>query len=125
MTADPPKIPSDEDFERASANMAELARLDAAIKDRVLSVFGSVDSFRDFWIFSAGPRYDAYVFLQRDSDLRQQNAQKLRNQVIETVLECLEAHGKGPRDAISLRVELDSHERVQREFNGDYYKRFR
>ena len=35
------------------------------------------------------------------------------------------AEGHGLRATIALRVEMDSHEREQKKFNGDYYKRFR
>ena len=125
MTADRESIPTDEEFERASQHLAKLTRLDAAIRERVLSLFGGSNSFHDFRIFSASPRYDAYVFMRHDRDLTTRNAEVLRDQVFEAVMEFLEAHGLGPRDAITLRVEIDSHERIQREFNGDYYKRFR
>ena len=49
----------------------------------------------------------------------------IRKQVSDTVLDALEAEGHGPRATIALQVEMDSHENVQRKFNGDYYKRFR
>lgn len=113
------------DLERASRYVAELNRLDAAIRSSVISRFGEIGGIHDFRIFTGSNGSDAYIFMPFDRDLDSPRSNTLRQQVTEFVLDVLEAEGRGPRATIVLRVEMDSHERVQRDFNGNYYLRFR
>jgi len=124
MAKEKTNIPTTEEFARAERLMAERNRVEASVKHRVRSRFRE-SQVQQFFLFQERADFRAYVFVPSDQDLHAEKADKLRDQVRETVLDALEAEGVGRRETIALQIEMDSHENVQRKFNGDYYKRFR
>jgi hypothetical protein len=49
----------------------------------------------------------------------------LASKIKEAVYEEMEKVGRGPREAIRIDFEFDSHENVVRDYEGDYFLRLR
>lgn len=68
-------------------------------------------------------KIEVYVFFNRDADLEASRTSGLADQITDRTYWELERAGRGIRSELNVRFEFDSHERVQRDFNGNYYNR--
>src|SRR5262245_42275694 len=107
-----PSIPTKEEFERASQLLGERLRLEARVKDGVLSRIGSGAGIHDLWISISHMlgNVHARLFVPHDRDLDSPQTTALRDRVAAAVLDTLGAEGLGRRENISLQVEVDSDE---------------
>ncbi|MEO8410936.1 MAG: hypothetical protein ABI478_10225 [Propionivibrio sp.] len=117
-------IPSDEDFARASAALKSRSRGLSEVRDRVISRFR--EALHEFFILDCSEMsFRAYVFYHWKRQVDEAKVSGLASQIREAVFEELENAGRGNRSTVQIEFEFDSHESVEREFNGDYYSRLR
>lgn len=111
-------IPDEVEFTAASRFMAARIRGEERLKAGIVFVCASCSKYHDVFVWLLDGRCHVDLFFQHDDDLGSLEAKRVRDAVLEQLESALEK-------SIILSVELDSHERVVREFNGSYYKRFR
>jgi hypothetical protein len=120
------KIPTAEEFERASKMMEERARNLDQVRDRVLEHFRSRCPLHEFFILDQRDvDFRAYVFFEQTRDIAAMKQAGVERQIIDFVHAELERVGRGRRDEINVAFEFDSHERVQAKFGGNYFNRLR
>jgi divalent metal cation (Fe/Co/Zn/Cd) transporter len=112
------RIPTDAEFEAASKKMAEQMRSEKLIKDKIISRFREAGMLHNVYVWLSGDRCHVNLFVPMDADIDSNGAKALR----ENVIGLLSSNSEEERE---ITVDLDSHERVKRDFNGDYCKRFR
>jgi len=118
------KIPTDEEFARASRVMEERARNLDRVREAVLAHFGKRYPLHDFFILDQRDvDFRAYAFLERDEDVEAMRKRGLDRELLDFVYEELERQGRGTD--IDVALELDSHENVVARFEGDYSLRLR
>ena len=119
-------IPSDEDFARASAKMKERSRGLSDVRERILDRFQPGGELHEFFIWYCSDRsFRAYVFYPHETDIKQAETSGLEARIKEAVFDELENVGRGNRQSVEVEFELDSHENVERGFEGNYYNRLR
>lgn len=117
-------IPSKEDFARAKAAIRKSDRGLSEVRERILSRFNNKGVHEIFLFYS--PKTDTfgtYVFYSTERQIEEAAKTGLSDEVKNTVLEELEKVGRGCRGTIKVEFEFDSHENVERNYEGDYYKR--
>lgn len=112
------RIPTDAEFEAASRKMAERMRLEKLFKNQIVSRFGTDSLFHDVYVWTSRNGYHIDLFVPTDADIESDGAKALREEVIALL-------SSDSEEGREISVALDSHERVKRDFNGDYNKRFR
>jgi len=120
------KIPTEEEFAQASASLEKGSRGLSQIRENILCNHSQRYRLHEFFIFdTTETSFRAYVFFERDKDVK--NAKK--NDVIEEVkilvYRELESAGRGARDKVDIAFEFDSHENVESGFDGNYFDRLR
>ncbi len=119
-------IPTDEDFRRAESADAERNRGLSEVSVQVLHRFGKNDVYQVFMFYS--PRVDtfgAFIFYRWDQQIPEAEKSGLASRIKEAILEELENVGRGDRETIRVDFEFDSHENVERNYEGDYFLRLR
>jgi hypothetical protein len=118
------KIPTDEEFARASAAMKYRLRGLSAVRDKILSRFHGV--LHEFFIWDCSETsFIANVFFPLEQQIGESKQSGLVSQIKEAVFEEMENVGRGNRNTIEIEFDFDSHERVERAFNGNYFDRLR
>lgn len=119
-------IPSEEEFERAARLMQQRSAHLDQVRDSVKRTFIDICPLHDFYIL---PQRDvdfrAYVFLEKEVDIIKCERDGTIQKIEELVYSEIERVGRGRRGEISVAFEYDSHERVESEFEGDYFLRLR
>lgn len=118
------KIPSEEEFARAKAAMREDDRgLDDAC-DNVLERFNIEGLHEIIIIYSANTNsFGSYVFYRWNREIKKAEKSGLSDQIKKAVFEELEKVGRGNKDNLNIVFEFDSHENVEKNFDGNYYER--
>lgn len=117
-------IPSEEDFARASAAMKKRSRGLSDVRERMLNHFKSSGMLHEFFILDCSDRaFRAYVFYPKDKDITVAHKSGLEAEIKDAVYDALEKVGRGDRNTLEVVFEIDSHENVEREFEGNYYNR--
>ncbi len=117
-------IPSEEDFARASAAMKKRSRGLSDVRERILGRFKSSGKLHEFFILDCSDRvFRAYVFYPMDKDIAEAHKLGLEAEIKDAVFEALELVGRGDRNSVEVVFEIDSHENVDREFEGNYFNR--
>jgi hypothetical protein len=117
-------IPSEEDFARASAAMKNRSRGLSDVRDRILERFKPSGELHEFFILDCSERsFRAYVFYPRMEDITAAVQSGLEVRIKNAVFDELEKAGRGNRDTVTIEFELDCHENVEREYEGNYYNR--
>src|SRR4051812_27357661 len=120
------KIPTDEEFVRASRLMKESFRNLDMVREEVLRHFKGRCQLHNIWIL---PQMDvdfrAYVFFKKDEDVKASKSNGVQEEIIEYVYSGLERAGRGKRNAIKVAFEFDSDENIKVKFNGNYDHRLR
>lgn len=111
-------IPTDAEFEAASKSMATRIRSEESIKARIAAVCSLSPIYHDAYVWLPNGKCHVDLFVRHDAELVGEEAQGLREMIIELLTPAIE-----PEREIS--VDLDSHERILREFNGNYFNCFR
>lgn len=119
-------IPSEEEFEHASQLMQQKSAYLDQVRDSVKKAFMDTCPIHDFYIL---PQIDvdfrAYIFLEKDEDIARCERNGMIHKIEEFVYNEIERVGRGRQGDITVAFEVDSHERVEHEFEGDYFLRLR
>ena len=119
-------IPSEEDFARAKALMAERNAGFDEVSENIKERFGRDKIHRVFMFYS--PETDTFyarIFFLKDDQIEEAKKSGLAAQIEDAVYKALEDVGRGDRDTIEVVFEFDSHENVEKNYDGDYYDRLR
>jgi len=106
--------------------MQESDRGLSEVRSQVLERFQPSGLHELFLFYS--PKNDlfvAYVFFRRSNQIRESEASGLATLIKCHIVEKLASAGRGNCDTIKIQVELDSHENVEANFDGDYFLRLR
>jgi hypothetical protein len=119
-------IPSEEEFARAKAAMRNKDRGLSDVRERVLRRFHD-RGVHEFFILYSTPTntFGAYVFYASDREIAKGGESGLSAEIRDAVYEELTAVGRGERDTLDVVFEFDSHENVERNYEGDYFNRLR
>lgn len=129
-----PKIPTEEDFARASRLMEErhrhLHEICEAVTRRFKTPwwgwFAKPSPFHSIYLFcDSTADFRAYVFFQKNKDIHDCGANGVRKLVEESVYDELERFGRGKRGDIVVAFEWDSDQNVRKQSNGDYFLHLR
>lgn len=119
-------IPSDEDFARARAAMRRNDRGLGDVRERVLERFREFGVHEVFIFYSPGKdAFVAYTFYEVERQIADAERSGLGARIMDAVYEELEDVGRGSRDSLRVDFEFDSHESVERNYEGDYFLRLR
>lgn len=119
-------IPSEEDFARARAAMRKNDRGLSEVREQILKRFGEFDVHEVFMFYSPNAEsFGAFIFYRWDQQIREAEKSGLASRIKEAVLEELENVGRGDRSTLRVEFEFDSHENVERNYEGDYFLRLR
>jgi hypothetical protein len=117
-------IPSEEDFARASAAMKRRSRGLSDVREKILERFKRSGEVHEFFVLDSSERsFRAYVFYPQDKDIQEAEKSGLEARIKDAVFNELENVGRGERNTVEVEFEFDSHENVERQFEGNYYNR--
>jgi hypothetical protein len=122
------KVPADFDLRWAHATkkmkerMRHLSDIIALFKSR----FGTSAPLQHVEILPGRDnQFGVVVFFKTDADIAECEANGTSQAMRDFVYEQLEAFGKGKREELDVQFEFDSHENVQKNFEGSYFLRMR
>ena len=119
-------IPSDEEFARASRMSEERYRNLDIVEAKVIRHFKPLCPLHDLALLPYGDAgFQVYVFFEQDKDIEACNRSGVTQAILDYLYKELEQAGRGSRDNITVRVEVDSHENVVAKYQGDYDRRLR
>lgn len=117
-------IPSKEDFARAKAAMKKNDQGLSEVRGQLLNQFGVRGVHELFVLFSpALSCFGVYVFYRLNSQIEEAELSGLAEEIKAAIFEALERVGRGPRESLNVKFEFDSHENVEKEYDGNYYDR--
>lgn len=120
------KIPSDEDFARASKYMDEQSRNLDKVRNKVIQNFKNICPLHDFYLLDQiDVDFRAYVFFEKEKDIQEFKNNGIIKNIIDFVYSELELADRGKREEITVAFEFDSDENVTANFGGDYFIRLR
>lgn len=120
------KIPTEEEFARASAALESGSRGLSQIRENILCNYAQKYKLHEFFIFdSTETSFRAYVFFKKEKDVRNAKSKGLAEEIKSMVYRELKDANRGVRGNIDLFVEFDSHENIEDNFDGDYFDRLR
>lgn len=118
------KIPSKEDFARAKAAMRKNDQGLSEVRSQILDQFGARGVHELFVLFSpAANCFGVYVFYNLSAQIEEARRSGLAEEIEVAVLDSLERAGRGPRSSLNVNFEFDSHENVEKNYEGNYYDR--
>jgi hypothetical protein len=113
------RIPSPEDFMRASAAGAHRDRGLSEVSEAIKRRFAS-QGLHEVWIFwSTEDHFVAHLFYEKDLQIKKGKASGLTAKMQQAVLEELARVGRGAVGTISIEFKIDSYETV-RKTSGNY-----
>ena len=123
----PPNIPTDEEFARASESMSAQHRMFATIRDHVLRLFAAQAQLHDIYFFGSETDYEAHIFYDSEADIERCRVNGVERMLKEAICQAFAGTAKSQGSSISptLAFKFDSHENVKRRCNGNYDKYFR
>ncbi len=117
-------ISSEEDFASASNELKKRSRGLSDVRERILKQFKPSGELHEFFILDCSEHsFRAYVFYPQDKDIQEARQIGLEARIRDAVYHALENVGRGDRTMLDVKCELDSHENVERNFEGNYYNR--
>lgn len=117
-------IPTEDDFERASAALKKRSRGLSDIRENIIARFKGGGFLHEFFILDcAESAFRVFVFYKFDIQIDEAEKAGISEQIKNAVFEELELAGRGSRGEIEVYFEFDSHEGVQRTCGGNYYNR--
>jgi hypothetical protein len=94
--------------------------------DAILGRFKPSGEVYEFFLLDSSEHwFGAYVFYRWDRQIEEAEKSGLASRIKEVVYEEMVKVGRGPREAIRIDFEFDSHENVERDYEGDYFLRLR
>lgn len=117
-------VPSEEEMARAKAAMREEYRGLSDVCDQILIRFRK-DGVHEVYIFydSDTDVFYPIIFYQWEKQIKEAEESGLSSRIKDAVYEELERVGRGNKDNIKVVFEFDSHENVEKNFDGNYYER--
>ncbi len=116
--------PSKEDFARAKAVMKKNDQGLSEVRAKILNQFGDRGVHELFILFSpASNCFGVYVFYKINSQIEEAKLSGLAEEIKVNILEALERVGRGSREILNVNFEFDSHENVEKYYDGNYYDR--
>lgn len=120
------KIPTEEEFKQASAEMKTSARGLSEVREVVISRIQRKHNVHDVFVIDGrNETFRALVFFETEADKRAAQAQNVTSYIRSMILEELERVGRDTANGRSVIFEFDSHENVERNYQGDYFLRLR
>lgn len=111
-------VPTKAEFAAASEKMRRRIQQGTVLKKAILAACAPAPVFHDTYVWLSDNHCRIDLFVRLETDVSSAAAATLKAEVMALIISALE-----PRREVS--VVIDSHERVLREFNGDYLKFFR
>jgi len=94
------------------------------VRERVLERFRELGVHEAFVFYSPGKdTFVVYVFYEVERQIAEAQRSGLEARIMDAVYEELEDVGRGRRDSLRVDFEFDSHESVERSYEGDYFLR--
>ena len=120
------RIPSEEDFDRASKMMEKRFLNLEMVRENVKRQFGNGCRLFDFRILPQRENeFRAYIFFNSDKDVEDCATNGIYERIQRSVFEELDRAGRGKKDEITVDFEIDSHENVNAKYQGNYFLRLR
>lgn len=120
------RIPTADEFRRASQFMAEQSRNLENVRAAVLSQFKGISPLYAFHILDQSDvDFRAYVFFVTNRDIEACQQSGISQQIEDCVYEELERAGRGRKGDIRVAFEFDSDENVIANYEGNYFLRLR
>lgn len=120
------KIPSEEDFARAKKFMADRYRNLDAVETAVKQRFKVRCPLHNVYLLAQEDvDFRAYVFFETDADVSACKADGTTKALEDAFYDELARYGRGERSKIVVAFEWDSHENVEKNYDGDYLSRLR
>jgi hypothetical protein len=120
------KIPTPEEFARASRLAAERSRGLDQVRQGVLERFCGRCPLHEFYILDQlDVDFRAYVFFERTADISACQQSGINAEIVDFVYAELDRLGRGPRDRIKVAFEFDSDENVTTHYEGNYFLRLK
>ncbi|MFC4526072.1 hypothetical protein ISN76_13215 [Dyella halodurans] len=117
-------IPSKEDFARAKAAMGKNDQGLSEVRAQVLMRVKSKGLHELFVLYSPRSRtFGVYVFYRWDREIDEAAKSGLAEEIRSAVFDELEKAGRGDKGSIQVDFEFDSHESVERDYEGNYFNR--
>lgn len=119
-------IPSEEDFARAEAAMREKNKGLSETCDQIKKRFKKNGVHEVYMFYDSDTNdFGAYIFYRWEHQIKEAEKSGLSSRIKNDVFEELEKAGRGSKEAIKVNFEIDSHENVEKNYEGDYYNRLR
>ena len=99
--------------------MAARIRSEQSLKNKIIDRYGDSPILHDVFVWLPQGKCHVDLFVPLDADINSPAAHDLRDGVLALI-----SAGEN-REGRNLSVDVDSHQRVVRKFNGSYYNRFR
>lgn len=120
------KIPTEEDFARASASLEKGSRGLNQIRESILCNYSREYKLHEFFIYdSTETSFRAYVFFEKEKDLKMAKKNREIEKIKLVIFKELERVERGGREEVDVVFEFDSHENVESKFEGNYFNRLR
>ena len=117
-------IPSVEDFARARAAMKERDLGLSEVRSNILKHFREFGLHEAFIFYSPENNlFVAHLFFLRNAQIEESDRSGLLSEIKQKIFKELEMAGRGGRESMKVEFEFDSHENVEANFEGDYYRR--
>ena len=120
------KIPSEEEFLQAKANMRENDRGLSDLSDRVVKRFCDRGVYKCFTLYS--PRVDTffcYIFFEFHRQIANAEQSDFSCEISFYLKTELTSIGRLTSSFQQIAIEFDSHENICQTYNGDYFLRLR
>ncbi len=119
-------IPTEAEFARASAALEKRSRGLDQVRDNILCNHWLEFKFHEFFILDASESsFRAYVFFEREKSKNRALKSGLKETIENCIYNELENAGRGASETISVTFEYDSHENIEKNFEGNYYNRLK
>ena len=119
-------ILSEEDFARAKKFMADRYRNLDAVENAVKLRFMKCCPLHNVYLLAQEDvDFRAYVFFENDVNVLECNANGTTNAMEDAFYDELARFGRGRRGEIVVAFVWDSHENVEKNYDGDYLSRLR
>ena len=119
-----PSVPTQEEFNQASAKMAYRDRNWVEISATARAKLADVFDLHEFAIFPNGCEFAAILFLRTDEDVKRATESGGETKAREVLLNVIRPFRQECAE-IKILVELDSHENVIANYEGNYFNRLR
>ena len=118
-------VRSDEEFDRAAKKIRDSFHNLDVVEKTVLKHFVALCPLHELALLpgSGNHSFQLYVFYEHDKDIEDCKQSGVTQDILDDLYNELEQAGRGTRDSITVRIEVDSNENVVAKYQGDYDRR--